>query len=185
MNKPPHFLQSKFLKLCSVHLPSSRRPSTKCPPWNSPWPSTIWLPSPRSLDLPISMQKFCLLSWAKNGLTRPPFSFLNTVQRLRNCMFENSRSVSIVPPPIQLSGKMYLSLGRYAVNGYIFQAIMEEFTLEPFHAYCVMHFQYSCHFDRNMPFPSKLEARTSKQAIPFLEKHKPCSALLIDTITES
>jgi hypothetical protein len=80
--------------------------------------------------------------------------------------------------------KMYLSLGRYVVDGYIFQAIMQDFSLDPLQVYCLIFYQYSYHVDRLLELPPKLDAWTSKRAIPFLEKNKE-HALNVDTTTES
>ena len=35
---------------------------------------------------------------------------------------------------------MYLSLGRYVVDGYIFQAIMEDITLDPLQVHCMVYY---------------------------------------------
>ena len=80
--------------------------------------------------------------------------------------------------------KMYLSLGRYAVDGYIFQAIMQDFSLDPLQVYCLIFYQYSYHVDRLLELPPKLEAWTNKRTIPFLEKNKQ-HALNTDTTIES
>jgi hypothetical protein len=79
---------------------------------------------------------------------------------------------------------MHLSLGRYAVDGYIFQAIMQDFSLDPRQVYCLIFYQYSYHVDRLLELPPKLDAWTNKQAIPFLEKNKE-HAHNLDTTTES
>ena len=79
---------------------------------------------------------------------------------------------------------MYLSLGRYVVDGYIFQAIMEDITLDPLQVHCMVYYQYSYHVDRFMDLPAHLEDWTRRLSIPFLEKHKP-HALTADTKVES
>jgi hypothetical protein len=73
-----------------------------------------------------------------------------------------------------------LSLGRYAVDGYIFQAVVQDCSIDPLQVYCVIYYQYTYHLDRLLELPYKLEARTRKRAIPFLEKHKQ-PALIVDT----
>ena len=75
---------------------------------------------------------------------------------------------------------MYLTLGRYAVDGYIFQAVMEDFDVDPLQAHCAIYYNYSYHSDRRMEIPSKLKAWTKQYSIPFLEKEKP-NALTVDT----
>jgi hypothetical protein len=62
----------------------------------------------------------------------------------------------------------YLTLGRYAVGGYIFQAVMEDFDLDPLQAHCVIYYNYSYYSDRCMEIPSKLKAWTQKYSIPCL-----------------
>ena len=79
---------------------------------------------------------------------------------------------------------MYLTLGRYAVDGYIFQAIIEDFPLDSLQAHCVIYYQYSYHFDRQLEIPPLLEKWAHQQSIPFLEKNKQ-DALLLDTTKAS
>jgi hypothetical protein len=79
---------------------------------------------------------------------------------------------------------MYLTLGRYAVDGYIFQAIMEDGDMDPLQAHCAIYYNYSYYSDRHMEIPSKLKAWTKKHSIPFLKKEKK-TALTVDTKHDS
>ena len=78
----------------------------------------------------------------------------------------------------------YMTLGRYTVDGYIFQAVMDDFDVDPIQAHCVIFYNYSYHSDRRMEIPSELNAWTQKHAIPFLAKAKP-NALTVDTKRDS
>jgi hypothetical protein len=78
----------------------------------------------------------------------------------------------------------YMTLGRYTVDGYIFQAVMEDLDVDPLQAHCVIYYNYSYHSDRRMEIPSELKAWTQQYAIPFLEKEKP-NALTVDTKRDS
>jgi hypothetical protein len=74
----------------------------------------------------------------------------------------------------------YLTLGRYVVDGFTFDTIMEESTTDPLKMHCLIWFQYVYHLDQNIDIPPKLQAWGSTRSQPYLAKHAE-SAFLLDT----
>lgn len=74
----------------------------------------------------------------------------------------------------------YITLGRYAVDGFTFDSIMEEGIIDPMKMHCLIWFQYVYHLDRNIDIPSKLQVWATTRSQPYLAKHAD-SVFLLDT----
>ncbi len=65
----------------------------------------------------------------------------------------------------------YVTLGRFAVDGFTFDSIMEEGPIDP----------YAYHLDHKIDIPPKLQAWAATRSPPYLAKHAD-SAFLLDTV---
>ena len=65
----------------------------------------------------------------------------------------------------------YMVLGRYAIDGFTFDSLMDSINTEPKSAFCAIWYQYTYHLDRNMAIPPKLQQWAQHRAQPFLAKH--------------
>ena len=74
----------------------------------------------------------------------------------------------------------FLTLGRYAVDGFTFDSIMEEGLSDPLKMHCLIWYQYSYHLDQKIDIPPKLQSWAMSQSQPFLFQHA-ASAFQLDT----
>ena len=65
----------------------------------------------------------------------------------------------------------YFVIGRYVVDGFKFDSVMENFDIEPKSAFCAIWYQYNYHLDRDMEIPVKLQHWAQHRAQPYLAKH--------------
>ena len=75
----------------------------------------------------------------------------------------------------------YVTLGRFAVDGFTFDSIMEEGPIDPLKMHCLIWFQYAYHLDHKIDIPPKLQAWAATRSPPYLAKHAD-SAFLLDTV---
>ena len=78
----------------------------------------------------------------------------------------------------------YLTLGRYVVDGFTFDEIMDEDKTDPLKMFCMIWFQYTYHIDHNIDIPTKLQAWSAQRAQPFLQLNS-VSAFTLDTTKTS
>ncbi|KAI2508456.1 hypothetical protein MHU86_5983 [Fragilaria crotonensis] len=78
----------------------------------------------------------------------------------------------------------YVTLGRYVVDGFTFDSIMDEGSADPLKMYCLVWYQYAYHLDHEIDIPPKLQAWGARKAQPFLANHA-ISAFTLDTKTTS
>lgn len=78
----------------------------------------------------------------------------------------------------------YVTLGRYVVDGFTFDSIMDEGSADPLKMYCLVWYQYAYHLDHEIDIPPKLQAWGTRKAQPFLATHA-ISAFTLDTKTTS
>ena len=62
----------------------------------------------------------------------------------------------------------YVTLGRYVVDGFTFDSIMDEGPSEPLKMHCMIWFQYSYHMDHQIDIPPKLQSWATKRSQSFL-----------------
>ena len=74
----------------------------------------------------------------------------------------------------------FLTLGRYAVDGFTFDSILEEGSSEPLKMHCLIWYQYSYHLDQKIDIPPKLQSWAMSRSQPFLFQHA-ASAFQLDT----
>ena len=74
----------------------------------------------------------------------------------------------------------YLTLGRYATDGFTFDTIMTDILIDPRKAHCLIWFQYSYHLDHKITIPAKLQAWYSRRSQPFLSTNQ-LSVFNLDT----
>ena len=65
----------------------------------------------------------------------------------------------------------YVTLGRYVVDGFTFDSIMNKGSIEPQKMNCLIWYQYSYYLDNNLDIPSKLQLWAASRSQPFLAKH--------------
>jgi hypothetical protein len=78
----------------------------------------------------------------------------------------------------------YLTLGRYVVDGFTFDAIMEEGSTDPLKMHCLIWYQYAYYLDHKIDIPPKLQAWAATRSQPYLAKHAE-SVFLLDAKTTS
>ncbi|KAI2498103.1 hypothetical protein MHU86_16413 [Fragilaria crotonensis] len=74
----------------------------------------------------------------------------------------------------------YITLGRYVVDGFTFDSIMEEGVIDPLKMHCLVWYQYVYHLDQKIDIPPKLQAWGATRSQPYLAKHAD-SAFKLDT----
>lgn len=74
----------------------------------------------------------------------------------------------------------YLTLGRYSVDGFTFDASMEDIVADPLKIHSIIWYQYMYHLDHGIDIPEKLLAWATQRTQQYLNHHTD-SALLIDT----
>jgi hypothetical protein len=52
----------------------------------------------------------------------------------------------------------YLTLGRYSVDGFTFDASMDDIVADPLKIHCIIWYQYMYHLDHGIDIPEKLLA---------------------------
>ena len=75
----------------------------------------------------------------------------------------------------------YITLGRYATDGFTFDSIMSELLIDPRKVHCLIWFQYSYHLDHKIAIPDKLHAWYSDRSKLFLVTNHLTSAFDLDT----
>ena len=65
----------------------------------------------------------------------------------------------------------YIALGRYAMDGFTFDSLMDSIDTEPKSAFCAIWYQFNYHLDRDMEIPDKLQQWAQHRAQPYLAKH--------------
>ncbi len=74
----------------------------------------------------------------------------------------------------------YLTLGRYSVDGFTFDASMDDIVVDPLKIHCIVWYQYTYHLDHGIDIPEKLLAWATQRTQQYLSHHAD-SALIIDT----
>jgi hypothetical protein len=74
----------------------------------------------------------------------------------------------------------FVTLGRYVVDGFTFDSIMEEGTCEPLKMHCLIWYQYAYHMDQKIDIPPKLQSWATSRSQSFLAEHA-VSAFQLDT----
>ncbi|KAI2507666.1 hypothetical protein MHU86_6759 [Fragilaria crotonensis] len=74
----------------------------------------------------------------------------------------------------------YITLGRYVVDGFTFDSIMEDGVIDPLKMHCLVWYQYAYHLDQKIDIPPKLQAWGATRSQPYLAKHAD-SAFKLDT----
>ena len=75
----------------------------------------------------------------------------------------------------------YVTLGRYATDGFTFDSIMSEILIDPRKVHCLIWYQYSYHLSHKIASPAKLTAWYTKRSKPFLVTNHLMSAFDLDT----
>jgi hypothetical protein len=75
----------------------------------------------------------------------------------------------------------YVTLGRYATDGFTFDSIMSELLIDPRKVHCLIWYQYSYHLAQKIVIPAKLHAWYSKRSKPFLVNNHLTTAFDLDT----
>ena len=78
----------------------------------------------------------------------------------------------------------YLTLGRYATDGFTFDSLMENIDTEPKAALCAIWYQTNYYLDRQMDIPFKLQQWSQHRAQPYLAKHA-FATFQVDTLRTS
>ena len=74
----------------------------------------------------------------------------------------------------------YVTLGRYATNGFTFDSIMEEGSIDPLKMHCLIWYQYSYHVNHQLEIPPKLLSWSTQRSEPYLMNSSP-TAIKLDT----
>jgi hypothetical protein len=75
----------------------------------------------------------------------------------------------------------FLTLGRYSVDGFTFDASMEDLVADPLKIHCIIWYQYIYHLDHGtINVPEKLFAWATKRSHQYLSHHAE-SALILDS----
>jgi hypothetical protein len=74
----------------------------------------------------------------------------------------------------------YLTLGRHSVDGFTFDASMEDYVADPLKLHGIVWYQYIYHLDHDIDIPDKLLAWATQRSQQYLNNHAD-SALILDT----
>jgi hypothetical protein len=74
----------------------------------------------------------------------------------------------------------YLTLGRYAMDGFTFDSCIEEMSSDPLKLHCIIWYQYQYHLDHKLVIPFHLLSGASRCSQPYLTLHAE-SAIDLDT----
>lgn len=74
----------------------------------------------------------------------------------------------------------YFTLGRYVVDGYTFDKILQNIDSDPLKAHCLIWYQDMYHIDRKMDMPINLEVWATNKLMVHLAIYSP-GVLLLDT----
>ena len=74
----------------------------------------------------------------------------------------------------------YLTLGRYAVDGFTFDASMDDIVADPLKIHCIVWYNYMYHIDHGIDIPNLLLKWATSLSHQYLGSHAD-SALIIDT----
>ena len=74
----------------------------------------------------------------------------------------------------------YVTLGRYVVDGFALDTIMNEGSSEPLKMHCMIWYQYAYHMDHKIDIPPTLQSWATMRAQPFLATHA-VNAFQLDT----